>query len=222
MALQYNRDSFKTKALSLSEFVLQCTDCHKLCLEKTARVVENRSRAPRGWDSLFDSVAAERRSEDLDMCESRCQYMQTTCPASEKVHEYEKVLTAAAERAKKVKTDPSLLQEASRCEHAVEMFSNALFALAHKPSKVAFSTTKDLRTGNTKYDEAQDGAPTELHRKVLEGAKNIDSEIMRRWSKARNDRVQMEEQGIVQSPESSTTGTTSPAALVPSGTTPKW
>ncbi|KPA83542.1 putative ribosomal P protein AGP2beta-1 [Leptomonas pyrrhocoris] len=222
MALQDNKDSFETKALSLSEFVLQCADCHKLCLEKTARVVENRSRAPRGWDSLFDTVAAERRSEDLDMCESRCQYMRTTCPSGEKVLEYENVLATTSHHAKKVKPDPAVLQEASRCEHAVEMFSNVLFALAHKPSKVAFSTTRDPRSGAEKYDKTHDGAPTEAHRKVLEGAKNIDEEILRRWSKARNDRLQMEKQGILRSPEDTGPGAAPSTPPESSGTTPKW
>lgn len=222
MALQNNKDSFQTKALSLPEFVLQCSDCHKLCLEKTARVVENRSRAPRGWDSLFDSVAAERRSEDLDMCEKRCQYMQTVCPSKEKVQEYEKVLDVALQRGKKAKADPSFLQEASRCEHAVEMFSNVLFALAHKPSKVVFVTTKDPHTGEEKYDESKDGAPTEVHRKVLEGAKNIDEEILRRWSKARQGRLGMEEQGIVQKPGNTVPGAEPSAPSGSSGTTPSW
>lgn len=226
MALQENKDSFNAQALSLSEFVAQCADCHKLCLEKTARVVENRSRAPRGWDSVFDSVAAERRSEDLDLCESRCQYMQTSCPSKERVEGYEPALAATSQRGKKTKVDPAVLQEASRCEHAVQTFSNVLFALAHKPSKIAFATNKDLRTGSDKYDETQDGAPTEAHRKVLEGAKNIDSEILRRWSKARQGRLHMEEQGIVQSPgntpSSTNSGAPPPSSSGPTGTTPTW
>ncbi|KPI83649.1 putative ribosomal P protein AGP2beta-1 [Leptomonas seymouri] len=222
MALQDNKDSFEIKALSLSEFVLQCADCQKLCLERTARVVENRSRAPRGWDSLFDSVAAERRSEDLGMCESRCQYVQTSCPSKEKVQEYEEALAATSQHGKKLKTSSSVLQEASRCEHAVERFSNMLFALAHKPSKVAFSTSRAPHTEGEKHDASQDGAPTEAHRKVLAGAKNIDAEILRRWSKARKDRLQMEEQGIVQSPENTGPGTALSAPPESSGTKPTW
>lgn len=222
MALQENRDSYEAKALSLSDFVVQCADCHQLCLEKTARVVENRSRAPRGWDSIFNSVAEERRSEDLDQCESRCRYLHTACPSRDKVLQYEQVLAAAAPQSRRrVPPDASLLQEASRCEHAVETFSNALFVLAHKPSKVSF-TTNDPKTGTAKYDEAHDGAPTEAHRKVLEGAKNIDGEILRRWSKARNDRLNMEQQGIVRAPGASASADSGSSGSPSSGTTPTW
>ncbi|GET90988.1 ribosomal P protein AGP2beta-1, putative [Leishmania tarentolae] len=222
MALQENRDSYKLRSLSLSEFVLQCADCHQLCLDKTARIVENRSRAPRGWESLFNSVAEERRSEDMDLCESRCRYMQTTCPSQERVQQYEQALAAAFLKSKKG-TPPaaSVLQEASRCEHAVEVFSNVLFALAHKPSKVSFPT-KDLKTAGTTGAESPAGAPTEAHRRVLEGAKNMDSDILSRRSKLHQQHTGSTEQ-VIASPSGSSWvadgGVHSPSS---SGTTPKW
>ncbi|KAK7195415.1 ribosomal P protein AGP2beta-1 [Novymonas esmeraldas] len=222
MALQENKDSYAVKALSLSEFVLQCTDCHQLCLEKTARVVENRSRAPRGWDSVFHSVAEERRTEDLELCESRCRDVHSVCPSQDRVRQYEQVLAAASLKAAKgTPPSPPLLQDASRCEHAVEVFSNVLFALTHKPSKVSFAA-KDPQTGNIKYDESHDGAPTEAHRKVLEGAKNIDNEILRRWSKARQDRLNMEEQGIVRPAGTTAVPQVPTDASASSGTAPRW
>ncbi|AYU81178.1 ribosomal P protein AGP2beta-1, putative [Leishmania donovani] len=222
MALQENRDSYKVKAFSLSEFVQQCSDCHQLCLEKTARVVENRSRAPRGWEALFDSVAEERRSEDLDLCESRCRYMQATCPSQDRVQQYEEALAAASLKPKK-RTPPnsSVLQDASRCEHAVEVFSNVLFALAHKPSKVSFPT-KDLKAGGTNDAESHAEAPTEAHRKVLEGSKSMDNDIWRRWSKLRQERIGSNAQDITSSTGSSSLPDTAAASAGSSGTTPKW
>lgn len=222
MALQENRDSYKVKALSLSEFVQQCSDCHQLCLEKTVRVLDNRSRAPRGWEALFNSVAEERRSEDLDLCESRCRYMQTTCPSQDKVQQYEQALAAASLKPKKsTPPNPSVLQDASRCEHAVEVFSNVLFALAHKPSKVSFPT-KDLKTGGNTDAESHAGAPTEAHRKVLEGAKNMDNDVSCRWSKLRHERFGSKAQDVASSTGSSLAPDTAAASPASSGTTPKW
>ncbi|CBZ29054.1 putative ribosomal P protein AGP2beta-1 [Leishmania mexicana MHOM/GT/2001/U1103] len=222
MTLQENRDSYKVKGLSLSQFVLQCSDCHQLCLEKTARIVENRSRAPRGWEALFNSVAEERRSEDLDLCESRCRYMQATCPSQDKVQQYEQALAAASLKPKKsTPLNTSVLQEASRCEHAVEVFSNVLFALAHKPSKVSFPT-KDLKTGGTTDAEAHGGAPTEAHRKVLEGAKSTDTDISRRWRKLRQERLDSKVHDLAASTGSSSVPDTAATSPGSSGTTPKW
>ncbi|KAG5472595.1 hypothetical protein LSCM1_04001 [Leishmania martiniquensis] len=221
MALQENKDSYEVKALSLSEFVLQCSYCHQLCLEKTARVVENSSRAPRGWESVFHSVAEERRSEDLGLCESRCKYMHDVCPSQAKVQKYEEALAAAAPKARK-STPPSasVLQEASRCEHAVEAFSSVLFALAHKPSKVSFPT-KGPQEGTT-YGELRDGPPTEAHRKALEGVKKAQNVTLSGWSKAPSEHVDGEKHDSSSPAESIYTPKTAGAFSPSSGTLPKW
>ncbi|AIO00592.1 ribosomal P protein AGP2beta-1, putative [Leishmania panamensis] len=222
MALQENKDSYNIKALSLSEFVLQCSDCHRLCLEKTARVLENRSRAPRGWEGLFSSVAEQRRFEDLDLCESRCHNVQAVCPSNDKVREYEQALAAASLKPKNITPpNPSLLQAASRCQHAVEVFSNVLFALAHKPSKVSFPI-KDPAKGEGKGSEPHDGAPTETHRKVLAGATNMNSEILRRGRKGHQDQLIPREEDIASSTDSDWATHTPTSAPGLSGTTPKW
>ncbi|KAG5498877.1 hypothetical protein JKF63_03166 [Porcisia hertigi] len=222
MALQENKDSYEAQAFSLAEFVLRCSDCRGVCLQKTARILENGSRAPQGWESVYNSVAEERRLEDLDICESRCRYMQSICPSENKVRQYEEALATASPTTKKrALPDPTILQEASRCQHAVELFSNILFALAHKPSKISFGVS-DPRKAVTKFDESQDGAPTEAHRKVLEGAKNIDQEIMRRWTRSRQTPVNMKEEDISTSAGFSPTPDTMPTSSGSSGTSPRW
>ncbi|KAG5498146.1 hypothetical protein GH5_02946 [Leishmania sp. Ghana 2012 LV757] len=222
MALQENKDSYEVKALSLTEFVLQCADCQRLCLEKTARVLENRSRAPRGWESVFDAVAEERRTEDFRLCESRCRIMHTACPSRDKVRQYEEVLAAAAQKDRKgTPPNASVLQEASRCEHAVETMSSVLFTLAHKPSKVSFPT-KDLKAQDTKYGEARDTAPTEAHRKALGGAKAAQSALSSNWSKLRPDHLDGDRQHTASPADFSRDPKTAATSSASGATTPRW
>lgn len=187
------------REVTLSEMVALCQDCSKMCWEKTSRVVENVSRAPRGWEDVFKSVAEERRREDNEVCVKFCTLVKTSCPASSQVAAYEKVDFKKVKKGSYPAGVPSI-QEMTRCEHAVEKFTNVLFTLAHKPSKVSFgagSTPEQDASGDGK---GKNEPPTEAHRKVLEGAK-VDDEIVRRWSAARQGRIHMEEQGVVRTPQ---------------------
>lgn len=223
MALREHKDSYDFKVFSLSSFVAQCSNCQKLCLEKTERMIDNRSRAPRGWDTLFKAVAEERRNEDFDLCETKCLHLARVCPEAHVIESYEKAVGA--------KQNPALLakefslQEMSRCENAADTFSKVLFSVTHKPSKVSFDQGKD-QVASEKPGSPSDGAPTEVHRKVLEGSKSIDNEILRRWSKSRQDRLNMEEQGILRSEkdvaELRRSHRKADEETGASGTTPRW
>ncbi|CAD2213683.1 ribosomal P protein AGP2beta-1 [Angomonas deanei] len=173
MALQSHKDSFRLKELSLGDMVGLTDDCTQLCRGRTERIVENRSRAPRGWEKVFYNVAAERRDEEFATCLEKCQHVQRSCPESTKLKEAEIAFeehpptkksggwfsfgskkdttsnaTLPASHVNSAYAAFSLMQM-SRCEHALEDFSAELFTIAHKPSKVSFQG-KDPATGEVK------------------------------------------------------------------------
>lgn len=197
MALQSNHDSHATKEVGVSDIAAMCNDCTTMCWEKTARIVNNVSRAPRGWEKLFKSVAEERRLEDQVVCEAFCERVRATCPVTDRIIAYEKVDLRKIKKGAAYPEGVPSVQDMTRCEHAVEQFSNLLFTLAHKPSKVSFATGGASEAPAAAAGDTGDAAPpTEAHRKVLEGGK-VDDEIVRRWSAARQGKLHMQAQGIL-------------------------
>lgn len=226
MSLVSHQDSCKTKAVALSDVVAMCTNCTDMCWDKTQRVVSNTSRAPRGWESLYGAIATDRRQEEYEMCTSRCQLVRSSCPEVDKLKKYESIDEKALKRVPYPDGIPSL-QELSRCEHAVEDFSRVLFALAHKPSKVVFETSEVGVEKEGRLGGGKGSPPTEVHEKVLKGA-NVDDEILRRWSTARKERLQMEELGVLRTGEEAAElkrrllTVQKDAVADGSGTVPKW
>lgn len=218
MSRQENKDSVSLRAMSLSDMVDLCADCTALCLSRTERVITNSSRAPRGWESLYRSVAEERRNDDLALCEQRCRAVQQGCPSAAQLRRYEATslprgATLSAGEVRKALADTTAAEPAaatpsihaiSRCEHVAEVFASTLFLLAHKPSKLVFDNT--LSQNSDSSSPAGDGSvwpeessgKTEVHQKVLRGAADVDAEIMRRWSTARRERLYMQDHGILQ------------------------
>lgn len=185
MTLRTHSETLETKGLSLAEMVQFSTDCSSLCWDKTERVVENTSRAPRGWEYIFKSVAKERREEDYSKCTSVCALVQKACPEPSRIEKYEHLIAEKRRfQGRQVPEGVPTIQEISRCEHTVELFAQLLFSLAHKPTKVAF----EVNSGQEDPSPPCGGAPTEAHRKVLEGsARNIEEEIAKRWKRNRID-----------------------------------
>ncbi|RNF10795.1 ribosomal P protein AGP2beta-1 [Trypanosoma conorhini] len=200
MALQTRRDSYNTSEQTLSSLVTLCADCPKFCHERTERVVENRSRAPRGWEPQFTAVAEERRKEDCGLCESYCRRVASVCPTPTAIERFEALGYKEAARRSAAEDGLPTVQQMSRCENAVAEFSRVLFLLAHKPSKVAFEDVDPKTGANMSEEGAGAGEPTEVHKKVLRGG-SIDDAILKRWSTARRGRAEMEELGVVRSAE---------------------
>ncbi|RNF02367.1 ribosomal P protein AGP2beta-1 [Trypanosoma rangeli] len=197
MALQTRRDSYNTSQQTLSSLVALCTDCPKFCHERTERVVENSSRAPRGWESQFMAVAEQRRSEERALCERYCHRVASVCPAPTDIERFEALGYKEVTQRSALEGLPTV-QQMSRCENAASEFSRVLFSLAHKPSKVSFDNV-DPKTG-AKVTEEGEGEATEVHKKVLSGG-SIDDAILKRWSTARRGRADMEELGVIRSAE---------------------
>ncbi|ORC90679.1 putative ribosomal P protein AGP2beta-1 [Trypanosoma theileri] len=224
MALQSHKDNYNTNGLTISSLVALCSDCSKLCLERTERVIENKSRAPRGWEKEYMTVAQERRKEDYNLCEVHCQRVASVCPISSDIDRFYALGYKKVAQLNDLNGLPSI-QQMSRCERAAFDFSNVLFSLAHKPSKVVFETV-DPKTG-VKTEDREDGEPSEVHKKVLAGG-SVKDEILRRWSTARRGREDMEELGVLRSIKDSSIfkeeleRQKEEEAIKSRGTTPKW
>ncbi|RNC38102.1 ribosomal P protein AGP2beta-1 [Trypanosoma cruzi] len=225
MTLQTRRDKYDTSQLTLSSLVALCADCSSFFLERTARVLDNQSRAPKGWENQFAAVAKQRRQEDCELCERYCHRVSSVCPDSKDIEHFEALGYKEVARRTSLDGLPTV-QQMSRCENAVSEFSRVLFSLAHKPSKVAFEDV-DPKSGLKKSEEGGDGEPTELHKKVLSGG-SIDDAILQRWSTARKGRAEMEEMGVLRSAEETASlrqelgRQRSEEYIKTRGTTPKW
>jgi hypothetical protein len=89
MALYVSKDKLETQEVTLSGLLRLCEDCKLFCLQKTERVIDNRSRAPRGWEKEYLDVATQRRSEDYDTCFDACNLLNRSCPAVSRVEQYD-------------------------------------------------------------------------------------------------------------------------------------
>ncbi|CCD12021.1 unnamed protein product [Trypanosoma congolense IL3000] len=197
MALQLNKDKYGTNEFNMSSLVALCSNCASLCLERTERAMENMSRAPRGWEAEYTAVARERQREDLTLCQSHCARVASVCPAPEALERFEAVGHRTAVE-KPVADGLPTLQQVSRCEHALMDFTQVLFSLAHKPSKIVFEKLNP-KTGERLDDEVSGGAAAGSEKSVLSG-RSFDETILNRWSSSKREHEEMEKLGIVRSP----------------------
>mmetsp|Transcript_70011 Transcript_70011/g.81633 ORF Transcript_70011/g.81633 Transcript_70011/m.81633 type:complete len:252 (+) Transcript_70011:50-805(+) len=221
MPLIVSRDSLESKQTTLVGLVELCQDCVSYCREKTERYLENRSRAPRGWETEYEAIAAERRKEDAEKCEAACRLVQRGCPTVEKLQAYDAYYESMRQSRSSTAAGvppPSLptIQEVSRCEHAAERFASVLFAISQKPTKVHFDsvnpkTGEMMREGADEEASSADGAVAGDASKVAAAARAagkkpmdkaaIQDEILKRWSTSRRERINMEELGVIRTGE---------------------
>lgn len=274
MPLVVSNDNLAAKEITLSGIVELCKDCVRYCREKTERVVSNRSRAPKGWESEYQAVAESRRKEDMDTCVDACKIIPRSCPSVERLRLLEKTQETTAANASKTSTagllsrwtgsdkkkdgaphqqaldalDVPTIHELSRCEHAAERFVGILFAISQKPSKIHFDNVNP-KTGEKMSDgDADTGGSEALNvaqqmeansklqlsapgKKPAADSKVVNEEIMRRWSAARRERLNMEGLGIIRSTEDANAlkqqitreeQQQKAAEAQASGTVPKW
>ncbi|KAG8340420.1 hypothetical protein ERJ75_000740200 [Trypanosoma vivax] len=220
MALKLNKDSFEAREVSLTSLVALCADCRELCLRQTERVMENRSRAPRGWDNEYKLVAEERRKEDYHLCEHSCIRVAVACPALDALERFEALGYRKAAQIGVQDGLPSV-QQVSRCEQAAAGLSRVLFTLAHKPSKVMFEKANP-KTGQQFEEEAGESA---VAQKPLASSRSIDEAILNRWSPSARGQKEMEGLGFIRSKTEASnhkrdTDVESPGEA--KGTVPKW
>ncbi|CBH12016.1 ribosomal P protein AGP2beta-1, putative [Trypanosoma brucei gambiense DAL972] len=220
MALQLNKDKYNTNELSMASLVALCSDCKRLCVEKTGRMVENMSRAPRGWEEEYTSAAEKRRGEDFELCHSRCLRVTSVCPSPTALEWFESLGYRRVAEMSPTDGIPTI-QQVSRCEYALTDFTNVLFSLAHKPSKVMFDKVNP-KTGE-RLDREVGGESSDIKKPVL-GAGSIDEAILNRWSSPKRGRRDMEDLGLIRSPHDSTQfkRELERQDMKVGGTTPRW
>lgn len=223
MPLLVTRDRLDSNHVTLSGIVTLCKDCVSYCLEKTERVMANKSRAPRGWEKEYLEIAEARRTEDSRLCVDACQLLPRSCPSVERLIAHEKYEDERAVYLQEKKKNPRTrmlppvapeelpsVYEMSRCENAAERFSKVLFAISHKPSKVHFDSVNP-KTGEKMEDDtdvidpalaaATAGASTAKKSTNTMDKNAINDEILKRWSTSRRERMNMEELGVIRTGE---------------------
>ena len=196
MPLIENRDTINASQVSLVDIVDMCLRCKALCDERTMRFVENRSRAPRGWESEYMRRAEQNKKQAFNMCVESCEQVSRSCPNSEEIHQYLEYHKqgAAKNGDSKSRMDFDALPSAAeimRCESVAERFARTLFAVAHLPTKVSFDAVNP-KTG----ERLSEGAEKPEAQPEL-SAKSANDEIMRRWSTSRKERINLEEHGVI-------------------------
>jgi len=197
--MNVNKDTYDVKAVSLADVAAMCHDCVTLCRQRTSRLITNNSNAPKGFEDLYSNLARGRVREEQTKCENECGLVRESCPTVLEISYYDErsALRAAqrAELAKKPNAKPSrpaladetveFQQSIDRCEHAAERFTQYLFALAHKPTKVHFEAV-DARSGKgiptTVEGAAATTKPVTQTSRFEELSKSAKEEIRRRWS----------------------------------------
>lgn len=224
MPLIVSKDSLESRPTTLTGLVELCQNCVAYCAERTERYLANRSRAPRGWEAEYEAIAAERRKEDTEKCESACRLVQRGCPTVERLKAFDDNQESLRSRrsapsssvASMESSNLPTIQEMSRCEHAAERFASVLFAISQKPTKVHFESVNP-KTGEVMKEGADDdasspggavgGDASKVAAAALAAGKKpfdkaaIQDEILKRWSTSRRERINMEELGVIRTGE---------------------
>ena len=186
-----NRDTSLSKQVSLGDIVELCSNCTSLCASKVQRVVSNASRPPKGWENEWGARAKEDQKDEMDKCMVGCNRVHTQCPPAREVRLFQGESVDGEEAptkgpwwkfglggSKPVSSSTAVVtdQGISICENSAAEFAQVLFMLAHKPTKISFSSM-DPKSGDT-YDPETGSWAT--------NAKTVDYDrvIKDRWNTA--------------------------------------
>lgn len=183
----------------MAELVDMCRDCTSLCTSKTRRVLENRSRSPRGWEKEYDEVAMSFQKHEFEQCLEACARVQRQCPEPTTIRQRLGVQPDSVRLSQSSDSRPwwkfwssgsqvthlevqqsTVVTDAELgvCENAAGDFSNVLFMLAHKPTKVQFHSY-DPKTGDAYNPDTGEWI---TRNKANQSSKEITAMLVDKWN----------------------------------------